>query len=455
MAVDRNLDRVPPQNIEAERSTLGSILLEKEAVYKAQELLTAEDFYREAHRIIWNTVTTLVDKGEPVDLVTVTEYLRSRDFLERIGGVSYLTGLVNAVPTAANVEYYARIVQEKSVLRSLINAATDIVAMGYDETNEAVTVLDEAERRIFEIGQRRKHQGAILVKNILIKAYERLEEIFASKGGITGVATGFPDLDRLTGGLQPSDLIILAARPSIGKTTFAMNIAKSISLNQDKPVLFFSLEMSMEQLAMKLLCSEAGVSLQRLRDRDRLMEEDWPPISRALARLSECSMYIDDTASIPAIEVRTKARRIKAEHGLALIVIDYLQLMQGRGRAENRQQEVSEISRSLKALARELKVPILALSQLSRAVEMRASKVPNLADLRESGSLEQDADIVAFLYRGDYYQREQTKEQGAHYELPSVTELIVAKHRNGPLGSIKFTFLKEYSAFESYSERAE
>lgn len=440
MPTERISDRIPPQNIEAERSTLGSMLLEREAVFKAQEILTADDFYREAHRLVWHAVIGLVDRGEPVDLVTITDYLKNRDQLERIGGVSYLTGLVNMVPTAANVEYYARIVEEKSILRSVITAATDIVGLGYDETREAEAVLDEAERSIFAIAQRRKNQGTVPLKSILIPAFDRIEKIHESKGGVTGLPTGFPDLDRLTAGLQPSDLIILAARPSIGKTTFALNIAQRASTEHKIPVAVFSLEMSKEQLALKLLCSEAGVDMQRMRN-GRLKEEDWPRLSRALGVLSEANMFIDDTASISALQVRTKARRIKAEYGLGLIVIDYLQLMQGRARAENRQQEVSEISRSLKALARELALPVLALSQLSRAVEHRTSKVPTLADLRESGSLEQDADIVAFLYREDYY--------NPQAENPNVTELIVAKHRNGPLGKVKFYFHKEFSTFES------
>ncbi|NLG83434.1 MAG: replicative DNA helicase [Firmicutes bacterium] len=439
------MERIPPQNIEAERSTLGSMLLEREAVFKAQEILRAEDFYREAHRIIWNTITALVDRGEPVDLVTVTEYLRSRGQLEQIGGTGYLTGLVNSVPTAANVEYYARIVEEKSILRSVITAATEIAAAGYDETRDALSVLDEAEQRIFAIAQRRKNQGVTPLRSVLIPAFERIEKMHESKGGITGVPTGFPDFDRLTAGLQPSDLIILAARPSIGKTTFALNIAQRASIDYRIPVVVFSLEMSKEQLALKLLCAEAGVDMQRLRS-GRLSEDDWPRLSRALGVLSEANMFIDDTPNLTAMEVRAKARRIKAEHGLGLIVIDYLQLMQGRGRVENRQQEVSEISRSLKALARELSVPVLALSQLSRAVEQRTSKVPTLADLRESGSLEQDADIVAFLYREDYYNPET--------EMPNVTELIIAKHRNGPLGRVRFYFRKECSTFESLADES-
>ena len=444
MSIDRAAERIPPQNIEAERSTLGSMLLEREAVFKAQEILRAEDFYREAHRIIWNTVTALVDRGEPVDLVTVTEYLRSRGLLEQIGGTGYLTGLVNSVPTAANVEYYARIVEEKSILRSVIAAATEIVAAGFDETRDALSVLDEAEQRIFAIAQRRRSQGVVPLRSILIPAFERIEKMHESKGGVTGVPTGFPDLDRLTAGLQPSDLIILAARPSIGKTTFALNIAQRASIDYKIPVVVFSLEMSKEQLALKLLCAEAGVDMQRLRS-GRLHDEDWPRLSRALGVLSEANMFIDDTPNLTAMEVRTKARRIKAEHGLGLVVIDYLQLMQGRGRVENRQQEVSEISRSLKALARELSVPVLALSQLSRAVEQRASKVPTLADLRESGSLEQDADIVAFLYREDYY--------NPQTEMPNVTELIIAKHRNGPAPAvIKFYFRKECGTFESLAD---
>lgn len=435
---DAVLDRVPPQNIEAERSTLGSMLLEKEAIYKGSEILRPEDFYRESHRVIFEVVTQLANKGEPVDIITVSEELKRREMLDKIGGVAYLTDLANSVPTAANVEYYARIVEEKSLLRSIISVATNIVSMGYAGNEEVDQILDEAEKQIFQISQKRNIKGFVSLKSILIETFERIEKIYESKGGVTGLPTGFTDLDRMTAGLQPSDLIILAARPSMGKTTFALNIARHAAVELKIPVVIFSLEMSKEQLALKLLCSEAGVDNQRIRT-GTLLDSDWPRLSHALGRLSDSTMFIDDTAGVSALDIRARARRIKAENGLGLIVIDYLQLMQNRGRFENRQQEVSEISRSLKSLARELDVPVIALSQLSRAVEQRQVKVPSLADLRESGSLEQDADLVAFLYREDYYNPETDKK--------NITELIIAKQRNGPTGSIELLFQKEFSKF--------
>lgn len=438
MSDNQLLDRVPPQNIEAERSTLGSMFLEKEAIYQAMEIVRPEDFYKDAHRIIYQAVLDLTNKGEPVDLVTVTEELRQKNNLEKVGGIAYLTALAGAVPTAAHVEYYARIVQEKSLLRQLIHAATEVVAAGYDAQEEVEKILDEAERKIFSIANRRTGRTIVNLKSILIETFEQIEKLYETRGAVTGVPTGFTDLDRFTAGLQPSDLIILAARPSMGKTTFALNIAENAAVHLKIPVIIFSLEMSKEQLAMKLLCAEAGVDNQRIRT-GNLGEEDWPRLSHALGRLSEAKMFIDDSPNISALEVRAKARRIQAEHGLGLIVIDYLQLMQGRGRPESRQQEVSEISRSLKALARELSVPVLSLSQLSRAVEQRTNKRPSLADLRESGSLEQDADLVCFLYREDYYEPETEKK--------NITELIIAKHRNGPIGTVEFLFQKEYSKF--------
>ncbi|MGE5558857.1 MAG: replicative DNA helicase [Bacillota bacterium] len=434
------LERIPPQNLDAEKSTIGSMLLDREAITKVCDLLRPEDFYREAHGIIYSILLALFEKGEPVDLVTVTEELRNSGDLEKAGGIPYLTSLVNSVPTSANVEYYARIVEEKAVLRGLINAGTQIVSMGYETDREVLAILDEAEQRIFRIAQKKTHHGYVRLKNILTETFERIEKLYETKGGITGIPTGFSDFDQLTAGLQPSDLIILASRPSMGKTTFAMNIAQHVSVTLKQPVIVFSLEMSKEQLAQKLLCSEAGVDSQRLRT-GHLTENDWPRLSYALGRLSEALMYIDDTPGISVMEMRAKARRIKADQGLSMIIIDYLQLMQGRNRVESRQQEVSEISRSLKALARELQVPVLALSQLSRAVEQRSTKIPTMADLRESGSLEQDADIVAFLYREEYYQQETDKK--------GLTELHIAKHRNGPVGKVDMLFQKEYSKFVS------
>jgi replicative DNA helicase len=431
-------DRVPPQNIDAERSTLGSMLLEKEAIEKGTEVLKPEDFYREAHRVIFEVIIHLSNKGEPIDIITVSEELTRRNMLDKVGGIPYLTALANAVPTAANVEYYAKIVAEKSLLRSIISVATNIVGMGYEGAEEVNVILDEAEKQIFQVTQRRNTKGFVSLRNILIETFERIEKLYESKGGVTGLPTGFTDFNRMTAGLQPSDLIILAARPSMGKTTFALNIAQSASVELKIPVVVFSLEMSKEQLALKLLCSEAGVDNQRIRT-GTLMDADWPRLSHALGSLSEAAMFIDDTPGISALDIRARARRIKAEHGLGLIVIDYLQLMQGKARSENRQQEVSEISRTLKSLARELNVPVVALSQLSRAVEQRTDKRPNLSDLRESGSLEQDADLVAFLYREDYYNPDTDKK--------NITELIIAKQRNGPVGTVELLFQKEFSKF--------
>lgn len=438
------LERIPPQNLDAEQSTLGSMLLEKDAIYKGAELLRPDDFYREAHRVIFEVVVHLANKGEPVDIITVSEELKQRGMLDKVGGAAYLTQLANFVPTAANVEHYAHIVAEKSLLRSIITVATNIVKMGYEGTEEVDVILDRAEKEIFEISQKRNIKGFVSLRSILVETFERIEKLYESKGGVTGLPTGYPDLDRMTAGLQPSDLIILAARPSMGKTTFALNLGSFAAVELKIPAIIFSLEMSKEQLALKLLCSEAGVDNQRIRT-GTLKDDDWPKLSQALGRLSDAMLFIDDTPGISALEIRAKTRRIKAEHGLGLIIIDYLQLMQSRSRSENRQQEVSEISRSLKALARELNVPVIALSQLSRAVEQRTDKKPGLADLRESGSLEQDADIVGFLYREDYYNPETDRK--------NITELIIAKQRNGPVGSIDFYFQKEFSKFQSLARQ--
>ena len=438
------LERIPPQNLDAEQSTLGSMLLEKEAIYKGAEILRPDDFYREAHRVIFEVVVHLANKGEPVDLITVSEELKQRGMLDKVGGVAYLTQLANFVPTAANVGHYANIVAEKSLLRSIISVATNIVKMGYEGSEEVDVILDRAEKDIFEISRKRNVKGFVSLRSILVETFERIEKLYESKGGVTGLPTGYPDFDRMTAGLQPSDLIILAARPSMGKTTFALNLGSYAAVELKIPAIIFSLEMSKEQLALKLLCSEAGVDNQRIRT-GTLRDDDWPKLSHALGRLSDAMLFIDDTPGISALEIRAKTRRIKAEHGLGLVIIDYLQLMGSRSKSENRQQEVSEISRSLKALARELDVPVIALSQLSRAVEQRADKKPGLADLRESGSLEQDADIVGFLYREDYYNPETDRK--------NITELIIAKQRNGPVGSVDFFFQKEFSKFQSLSKQ--
>lgn len=437
------LERVPPQSVEAEMSVLGSMLIEREALLRAVELLTPESFYREAHRRIFDAMCALSERGEAVDLITVTEELRRRGDLEDVGGVAYLTSLANAVPTAANVEYYARIVEEKALLRRLIAAASEIARQAYDAQDEADQILDRAENIIFEVAQRRRVQGYTPLKEVLIAAYEHIERLLATRGKITGVPTGFADLDALTSGLHPSELVILAARPSQGKTAFCLNVACHAAVRHGIGVGIFSLEMSKEQLGLRMLCSEAHINSQRLRT-GSLAEDDWPRLSRALSRLAEAPVFIDDTANISLLELRAKARRLKAEHNVGLIIVDYLQLIQARSRPENRQQEVSEISRSLKALARELEVPILALSQLSRAVEQRQDKRPVLSDLRESGSLEQDADVVAFLYHGP---------DGGQGPENNVVELIVAKQRNGPTGSIQLVFLKEVGKFVNLEKR--
>lgn len=437
------VERIPPQNLDAERSALGAMMLDSEKMILAKDMLAVEDFYREAHRVVFESLINLAQKGEAVDVITVSEELKGNGMLEKIGGTAFLMSLANAVPTSANFEYYAKIVKEKSLLRSLIRVAGDIAALGYDGSIEVDDALDRAEREVFQLTKSRTAGGSVMLKDILGQTFERIDELYKSKGGVTGVSTGFADLDRLTAGLQASDLIILAARPSMGKTTFALNLASHVAVKQKIPVVMFSLEMSSQQLAMKLLCSEAGVDNQRV-NTGTLLDDDWPKLSMALGNLSESMMFLDDASGATVMDIRAKARRIKSKYGLGLIVIDYLQLMQGRGKIENRQQEVSDISRSLKSLAKELDVPIIALSQLSRAVEQRPDKHPGLADLRESGSLEQDADIVAFLYRDDYYNHDTDR--------PNITDLIIAKHRNGPIGSAEFYFQKECGKFMSLAK---
>jgi replicative DNA helicase len=441
------IDRVPPQNVEAEQSVLGAMLIEREAISRVAEFLRPEDFYREAHRLIYTIILDLFNKNDAVDMVTVTENLRKVDKLESVGGISYITSLANSIPTAANVIYHARIIEEKSLLRLLINAATEIASMGYEGSDEAAQILDQAERKILEVSGRKIGRDFTPISTIVMDTFNKIEQLYASKGGITGLPTGFKDLDRLTSGLQPSDLILIAARPSMGKTAFVLNIAQHIAIKEKKAVAFFSLEMSKEQLVQRMLCAEAPIDAQRLRIGE-LEANDWTKLVRASDRLSAAPIFIDDTAGITVLEMRSKARRLKIEHNLSLIIIDYLQLMQGNTgshRSENRQQEISEISRSLKALARELHVPVVALSQLSRSVESRQVKKPMLSDLRESGSLEQDADIVAFLYREDYYDPETDKK--------NITDVIIAKHRNGPVDSIQLFFHKQFTKFVDLSKQ--
>ena len=434
------IERVPPQNIEAEQAVIGGMLIEKEAISKVAEFLKADDFYREAHRLIFEAMLELFNKNEAVDLVTVTEVLRKNDKLEAVGGIAYITSLANSVPTAANINYHGKIVEEKALLRGLINSATHIASMGYEDTEAVTDIIDKAEKMILEVSERKMSGDFVPIKSIIFDAFGKIEQLYASKGGITGLATGFKDLDKITSGLQPSDLILVAARPSMGKTAFTLNIASHVAIREKKAVAFFSLEMSKEQLVQRMLCSEATIDSQRLRIGE-LEERDWTKLISAADRLSSAPIYIDDTPGITVMEMRSKARRLKIEHDLQLIIIDYLQLMQGSSNkgGDNRQQEISEISRSLKALARELNVPVIALSQLSRSVESRQIKKPMLSDLRESGSLEQDADIVSFLYREDYYNPET--------ENKNITDIIIAKHRNGPVDTVQLIFHKQFTKF--------
>ncbi|HEY8450532.1 MAG TPA: replicative DNA helicase [Bacillota bacterium] len=428
-------DRVPPQNIEAEQSVLGAMLLDREAAHKVLERLEPDDFYREAHRTIYRAMAELIDQGEAVDTITLTERLRSRKELDQVGGIAYVTALANAVPTAANVEYYARIVEEKSLLRRLITAATDIAREAFEGEENVGTLIDRAEQRIFQIAQGRHTRSHASLRDVLVQTFEQLERLSARKGEVIGVPTGFKKLDEMTTGLHPSELIILAARPSMGKTTLSLNISLHAA-KQGIPVAFFSLEMAREQLALRLLAAEASVNMQRLRT-GYVGEEDWSRLTRAASRLTEAPFFIDDTPNISIMELRARARRLKAEHDIGFIVIDYLQLMHTRGRFENRQQEISEISRSLKALARELQVPVLALSQLSRAVEQRQDRKPQLSDLRESGAIEQDADVVLFLW------------DNPELKETLLVEAIIAKQRNGPTGSIQLVFNRDFGRFAS------
>lgn len=434
------LDRIPPQNIDAEQSVLGAILLDREAVYKAMRVLQPSDFYRESHRTIYETMLWLNEAGSPVDLITLSDQLRQQGDLEKVGGVAAIATLAELVPTAANVEYYARIVEEKSLLRTLINLSTRIAGMGYEERDEPEKLIAEAEQMIMELGNRRTNQAFFTIKEIFLQTFPHLEFLYNNRGGVTGVPTSFGDLDQICSGFQPSDFIILAGRPSMGKTSLGLCIGYNAAMKHDVPVAVFSLEMSKEQLVQRILCAEAKVDQQRLRN-GTLDEEDWLKLHETAGKLAKAPIYIDDAPGISIRQLRAKARQLKAEKGLGLIVIDYLQMLQGSRRSENRQQEISEISRSLKGLAKELQIPVLALAQLSRSVEQRPNKRPVMSDLRESGSLEQDADLVMFIYRDEYYNPESEKK--------GIAEIIISKHRNGPVGSVELVFLKEYTKFVS------
>jgi replicative DNA helicase len=438
-------ERTLPHNLEAEKSVLGAILINNQAFNQAAEVIDAQDFFRDAHRRIFEKMVGLTDRNEPVDFVTLTDELTRSGELDEVGGPAYVSGLTDGVPRSANVEYYARIVKEKSTLRRLIQASNEVLVRAYDAEEDADDLLDEAERTIFSIAEGRMRSGFVKLSELVDGGYAMLEQLQANRGLVTGVPSGFVELDEMTSGFQKSDLVIVAARPAMGKTSFVMNIALNAALEAGKSVGVFSLEMSKEQLFLRMLTSEARVDAHRFRG-GFLGEQDYERLNGAFARLHDAKVFIDDTASAGILEMRAKSRRLKLEHGLDMLIIDYLQLMQGRGRFDNRQQELASISRSLKILAKELEIPILALSQLSRATETRADHRPQLSDLRESGALEQDADVVMFIYREEVYAQSDEEKRP---EVEGMAEIIIGKQRNGPIGSVPLAFLKQYTRFEN------
>ncbi|MCT4595437.1 MAG: replicative DNA helicase [Anaeromicrobium sp.] len=431
-----SLGRIPPHNMDAEQSVLGSMILDKEAIITVAEILRWDDFYRESHGQIYGAILELYKKDEPVDLVTLSEALIQRNMLDAIGGITYLTSLSDAVPTTTNVKYYAQIVEEKSILRRLIKASSEILDKGYSADEDVMQILDGAEKSIFDISQKRNQDGFSVIKDILLDTFNQIEELYENKGGITGLTSGFTDIDRKTSGLQKSDLILIAARPSMGKTAFSLNVAQNAAIKGGASVAVFSLEMAKDQLVQRMLSAESLIEIQKIRTGD-LTEDEWPRLARAMGPLSEAKVFIDDTPGISVMEMKAKCRRLKMEQGLDLVLIDYLQLMTGEG--ESRQQEISNISRALKGLAREMDCPVIALSQLSRAPELRADHRPILSDLRESGAIEQDADIVMFLYRDEYYHADSEKK--------NIGEVIIAKQRNGSTGTVELAWLGQFTKF--------
>ncbi len=433
---------MPPQNLEAERSVLGGILLDNQVINAVLEVINAADLYSEAHKKIFRAISEIYDRNEPVDLITLSSFLTDRNQLTQIGGMTYLASLVDNVPSSANAAHWAKIIREKAVIRQLISAANNILAKSYETGAEIDEILDRAEHSIFEISENKIKPSFSLIRGIIKESFKTIEALYARKELVTGVPTGFLKLDDLTSGFQKSDLIIIAGRPAMGKTAFALNIAQHVALETALPVAVFSLEMSKEQLSMRLLSSEARVDSQRLR-KGFLGETDWPKLTTAAGRLSEAPIYIDDTAAIMVLEMKAKARRLKAEAGLGLIVVDYIQLMRSGMSKDSREQEISEISRSLKALAKELNVPVIALSQLNRKVEDRTNRRPQMADLRESGAIEQDADVIIFIYRDEVYNKDENNPD------KGIAEIIIGKQRNGPQGVVKLAFLDKYTRFEN------
>jgi replicative DNA helicase len=437
-----DMTRIPPHSVESEQSILGSILLDKDAMITVTETIRPDDFYKEAHKIIYECMIKLSNKNEPIDLITLTEELRRQGYLDDIGGITYITSLSTIVPTTSNVKYYADIVKEKSVLRKLIKASNDIINLGYDGATKIEDVLDKAEKKIFDISQEKASDDFKSINSVLMDAYDMIEHLYTNKTEMTGITTGFTDLNKKINGMQRTDLLLIAARPAMGKTAFSLNLVQNAALKGDASVAVFSLEMSKEQLVQRMLSSQSNVELSKLKT-GKLGENDWPRIIDAMAVLSNAKIHIDDTPGIKISELRSKCRKLKIEQGLDLILIDYLQLMEGEGNNESRQQEISKISRSLKVIAKELNCPVVALSQLSRAPEQRADHRPMLSDLRESGAIEQDADIVMFLYRDEYYHPDSDRK--------NIGEVIIAKNRHGETGAVELVWLGEVQKFADKS----
>ncbi len=441
---DLNLiNKVPPNSIEAEQSVLGSMLLDREAIIVALEVLKGSDFYKEAHKEIFEAIYDLFNRNEPVDLVTLTEELKKKEILEAIGGIPYLTSLASGVPITSNVRYYAEIVERKSLLRKLIKSSKDIIQLGYSSDVEVLDVIEQAQKSIYDISQDRSNEGFSPIREVLSDTFDRIEDLYENKKPITGLTTGFMDLDKKLSGFHKTDLILVAARPAMGKSAFSLNLAQNAAIKAGASVAIFSLEMSKEQLMLRMLASEAMVDLSKIQV-GNLNEEEWAKIANAMAPLSQAQIHFDDTPGVTVAEMRSKCRRLKMEKGLDLVLIDYLQLMEGDGRTESRQQEISSISRNLKIMAKELDCPVIALSQLSRAPELRADHRPILSDLRESGAIEQDADLVMFLYRDEYYHPDSDKK--------NIGEVIVAKHRHGETGAVDLLWLGQYQRFLDYEK---
>ncbi len=440
------VDKVPPQNLDAEQSVLGAILLDNGALHTAIDLINRDDFYRESHRRIFTAMLELFERSEPIDIITITDHLKSKNELESVGGALYLTSLVSTMPTAANIRYHAKIVREKAILRGLLRSVSDIAGKVYSGESDTDELIDFAEKTIFDLHDRKLTNPFVTMKEVIKDSFQMIEQLYDKKETVTGVPTGYRALDELTTGLQKGDLIVIGGRPSMGKTAFSLNIAQHVAVELHEPVAVFSLEMSKEQLALRMLCAEAMVDSNNVR-KGFIRKEDWHKLTSAAGNLAQAPIFIDDSSSMTVLEMRARARRIKAEHGLSLIIVDYLQLMRGRANIESRVQEISEISRSLKALSKELKVPVIALSQLNRGVETRTgNKKPTLSDLRESGAIEQDADVIIFLYRDEVYNKDSVDNKGK-------AEIIVAKQRNGPIDTVPLTFLSYCTRFVEHSDR--